>query len=219
MLCCTFRNAILFIFIVSTAFGLASAVNCPSVDDNGTPLTGSSNSGGTVTCTYQGAGACVYFPINGSFSSGSSTCPKGEPQNETETASTGPPPATTAPESTTTLQAPPTISIIPPPSPPPTISTIPPPPLPTTSSAPITTLAPPIPSPITTASPTTALPSTFSVIVVMSTTSLATTNATSPSATPTNNAAVSLRGNYGQSAVGVVAFIGAVLAMNLMCLL
>jgi len=58
-------------------------VNCKPTDDDGTPLTGSSvDSANTfATCSYVDAGECTYFFADGSFSSGSSTCPAGLPQN------------------------------------------------------------------------------------------------------------------------------------------
>ncbi|KAJ7282480.1 hypothetical protein C8J57DRAFT_1295487, partial [Mycena rebaudengoi] len=52
------------------------AVKCTAVDDDGTPLVSSNpEEDGFATCTYQGAGACLYFGADGSFSAGSSQCP------------------------------------------------------------------------------------------------------------------------------------------------
>ncbi|KAJ6626708.1 hypothetical protein B0H10DRAFT_1998197 [Mycena sp. CBHHK59/15] len=83
---------------ISTAAVVASparfkrGINCASADDDGTPLTGSSSSTESgnefATCTYKDAGPCTYFFADGSFSSGSSTCPKGLPQDTTTGGST-----------------------------------------------------------------------------------------------------------------------------------
>ncbi|KAF7362705.1 hypothetical protein MVEN_00619800 [Mycena venus] len=77
--------------IVVTAASVALAVptpfkrgiNCAAVDDNGTALTGSSAdaTNSFATCIYKGAGDCTYFFADGSFSSGSSACPQGLPQD------------------------------------------------------------------------------------------------------------------------------------------
>ncbi|KAJ7455978.1 hypothetical protein B0H11DRAFT_2066486, partial [Mycena galericulata] len=64
------------------------AVQCAATDKGGTPLTESEGTGNFVTCIYGaagGAGQCTYFPANGSFSSGSSQCPAGVPQNPSAT--------------------------------------------------------------------------------------------------------------------------------------
>ncbi|KAJ6565329.1 hypothetical protein B0H10DRAFT_2224216 [Mycena sp. CBHHK59/15] len=60
-------------------------IQCPATDKDGTALTGSAPSGDFVTCTYVDAGPCTYFPADGSFSSGSSTCPKGIAQDPSAT--------------------------------------------------------------------------------------------------------------------------------------
>ncbi|KAF7362191.1 RmlC-like cupin [Mycena venus] len=62
---------------------ISSSVICPDKDKDNTPLTASSpfnDEGNTfASCTYPSAGLCAYFS-DGSFSSGSSTCPAGLPQ-------------------------------------------------------------------------------------------------------------------------------------------
>ncbi|KAJ7078316.1 hypothetical protein B0H15DRAFT_954661 [Mycena belliarum] len=68
----------------ASASASAVKVNCESADDDGSPLTASgvsSEGAGFASCTYQDAGECVYFAADGSFSSGSSTCPQGLPQD------------------------------------------------------------------------------------------------------------------------------------------
>ncbi|KAJ7177249.1 hypothetical protein C8R43DRAFT_507093 [Mycena crocata] len=62
-----------------------SGIQCAPVDDDGTALTGSAGSGDFVTCTYAGAGLCAYFPADGSFSSGGSSCPQGVAQDPSAT--------------------------------------------------------------------------------------------------------------------------------------
>ncbi|KAF7291394.1 hypothetical protein MIND_01284000 [Mycena indigotica] len=62
-------------------------VNCPGADKDGARLATSDTSRDTLgnvfaVCTYSGAGPCTYFS-DGSFSSGSSQCPKGLPQDAT----------------------------------------------------------------------------------------------------------------------------------------
>ncbi|KAF7325077.1 hypothetical protein MKEN_00550400 [Mycena kentingensis (nom. inval.)] len=116
----------------SSGGSIDSSIECPSADDDGTPLTGSSKTNDDVgnefaLCTYQGAGPCTYFFADGSFSSGSSQCPNGQAQVDDSPAS--PPPATTPP--------PPATSTTPPPPPPPT----------TTPPAPETTITPVAPPP------------------------------------------------------------------------
>ncbi|KAJ7067581.1 hypothetical protein C8F01DRAFT_1228192 [Mycena amicta] len=127
------------------AGSISSAVNCPATDKGGSSLTSSSPSkdeagNALVNCDYTSAGSCTYF-TDGSFSSGSSQCPKGEQQTGGSgsggqaVTTTSPPPA-----QTTTTQAPP-----------------PPPPPPTTTSSTqvvVTTAAPPPPPPATTTSTT-----------------------------------------------------------------
>ncbi|KAF9465790.1 hypothetical protein BDZ94DRAFT_305363 [Collybia nuda] len=113
----------LFILLLSSAcIGLVSAINCAGADDDGSPLTGSGTSGTFVTCSYQKAGLCTYFPTDGSFSSGSSTCPQGLPQGNGGAVTTRPPVVTTTrrppPVVTTTRRPPP-----PPPPPPPPVTT------------------------------------------------------------------------------------------------
>ncbi|KAF8175726.1 hypothetical protein K438DRAFT_1727633 [Mycena galopus ATCC 62051] len=61
-----------------------NGVTCPSADKDGSPLESaatSTDSDGNVfaSCTYSSAGVCTFFS-DGSFSSGSSTCPAGLPQ-------------------------------------------------------------------------------------------------------------------------------------------
>ncbi|KAJ7608047.1 hypothetical protein DFH06DRAFT_1379356, partial [Mycena polygramma] len=129
------------------------AVNCAEVDDDGSSLISSAPAPeeGFALCTYQDAGECTYFGADGSFSSGSSTCPQGLAQaSNFEEEGT-----TTSTVKAKATQAPPPPPPPPPPSPPPpkTTSTIkikttstPPPP-------PKTTEAPPPPPPKTTSSP------------------------------------------------------------------
>ncbi|KAJ6611315.1 hypothetical protein B0H10DRAFT_2437575 [Mycena sp. CBHHK59/15] len=62
-----------------------SDIQCPDTDKDGSALTGSAGSGDFVTCTYTDAGPCTYFSADGSFSSGSSTCPKGIAQDPSVT--------------------------------------------------------------------------------------------------------------------------------------
>ncbi|KAF9459253.1 hypothetical protein BDZ94DRAFT_1312546 [Collybia nuda] len=102
------KSAILLALLVSN-IALVAAINCAPVDDDGSPLTGSSAAGTFVTCTYQGAGPCTYFPTDGSFSSGASTCPQGLPQgdvdpdpNATTTSAATDTPTTTQASTTTT---------------------------------------------------------------------------------------------------------------------
>ncbi|KAJ6579301.1 hypothetical protein B0H10DRAFT_2100486 [Mycena sp. CBHHK59/15] len=106
---------------------ISSSINCASTDDDGTPLISSASSTESgnefATCTYKDAGPCTYFFADGSFSAGSSTCPKGLPQTggsgggdtttsttaaRTTTTSTPPPATTTAARTTTTSTPPPT---------------------------------------------------------------------------------------------------------------
>ncbi|KAJ7662843.1 hypothetical protein DFH06DRAFT_1296387 [Mycena polygramma] len=61
------------------------SVQCAPVDKDGTALTASAGDGDFVSCTYEGAGDCEYFPANGSFSSGSSQCPAGIAQDPSAT--------------------------------------------------------------------------------------------------------------------------------------
>ncbi|KAJ7686379.1 hypothetical protein B0H17DRAFT_716821 [Mycena rosella] len=113
-----------------------SNINCAPVDDDGTPLTASSadSANDFATCEYKDAGECTYFFADGSFSSGSSTCPKGLPQ-------TGGTAATTTAAAQTTTAAPPppppatTSPSTPPPAPPQTTSTPPPQTTPATSTS------------------------------------------------------------------------------------
>ncbi|KAJ7923591.1 hypothetical protein B0H13DRAFT_55851 [Mycena leptocephala] len=70
---------------VSLGYERRQSIQCPPVDKDGTALTGSAPQDDFVTCTYVGAGLCAYFPADGSFSSGSSECPKGIPQDPSAT--------------------------------------------------------------------------------------------------------------------------------------
>jgi len=67
-------------------------IQCPPTDKNGGALTATGpaeDEPGFITCTYQGgAGLCTYFPADGSFSSGGSTCPKGIAQDPSVTTDT-----------------------------------------------------------------------------------------------------------------------------------
>ncbi|KAJ7027131.1 hypothetical protein C8F04DRAFT_95865 [Mycena alexandri] len=69
----------------AASIGRRQAIQCADVDKNGTPLTSSEPQDDLVTCTYEGAGPCTYFPANGSFSSGSSDCPAGIAQDPSVT--------------------------------------------------------------------------------------------------------------------------------------
>ncbi|KAJ7065773.1 hypothetical protein C8F01DRAFT_1126586 [Mycena amicta] len=70
------------LFVASAS---AVAIQCPPVDKDGTPFVSSNGDANFVRCTYQGAGPCEYFPANGSFSSGSSSCPVGIAQDPSVT--------------------------------------------------------------------------------------------------------------------------------------
>ncbi|KAJ7576591.1 hypothetical protein C8J56DRAFT_972453 [Mycena floridula] len=52
-------------------------LECPSEDDAGSSVidSGVDESSGLSTCTYNEAGLCTYFSVDGSFSSGASICP------------------------------------------------------------------------------------------------------------------------------------------------
>ncbi|KAJ7742320.1 hypothetical protein B0H16DRAFT_1728258 [Mycena metata] len=94
----------------ATAGAIDSSIVCPATDKDGTPLTQSSSfkddeGNEFAQCTYKDAGPCAFFFADGSFSSGSSTCPKGLPQTSTGGGNTSPPAGTTtqaAPPVTTT---------------------------------------------------------------------------------------------------------------------
>ncbi|KAJ7152077.1 hypothetical protein C8R46DRAFT_1042949 [Mycena filopes] len=123
----------------ASAGAIDSSIVCPSSDKDGTPLTASSSfkdddGNEFAQCTYKDAGPCAFFFADGSFSSGSSTCPKGLPQ----TGAAAPPPVTTtqAPPPVTTTQAPPPVTTTQAPAPPPVTTTQAPPPPATTSSTP-----------------------------------------------------------------------------------
>ncbi|KAJ7467520.1 hypothetical protein FB451DRAFT_1401525 [Mycena latifolia] len=111
----------------SSSGSISPNINCAAVDDDGSPLTASSADAAHdfATCEYQKAGECTYFFADGSFSSGGSTCPPGEPQTGGAATTT----STTAAAKTTTTAAPP-----PPPTTTSTTSTPPPAPPTTTSS-------------------------------------------------------------------------------------
>ncbi|KAF8067947.1 hypothetical protein FPV67DRAFT_1494352 [Lyophyllum atratum] len=193
---CALKNVLLLCFL-SSAIGLASAVNCTPTDDDGTPLTSSKDAGDFVTCVYSGAGACTYFPSDGSFSSGSSACPPGLPQG----AGGGGDPATTTP-------VPPPATPTPPPPPP--VTTPPPPP-------PATTPPPPPPPPATTTStPVSDVPSitpTTLVTITTPTTSATATGTNSAAAPPPSNAALPRGGN---GALAVMGLAGVVAGINLL---
>ncbi|KAJ7169203.1 hypothetical protein C8R43DRAFT_1231804 [Mycena crocata] len=89
-----------------TSHVVRQGIQCTPVDDDGTALTGSSASGDFVTCTYAGAGPCTYFPADGSFSSGGSSCPAGIAQDPSVTTA-GASSATDAPASSTSPEDPP----------------------------------------------------------------------------------------------------------------
>ncbi|KAG5643032.1 hypothetical protein DXG03_001644 [Asterophora parasitica] len=123
----TLQN-VLLLSVLSLSVALASAVDCPPTDKDGGSLTGSEDKGSFVTCSYSKAGPCTYFPVDGSFSSGSSVCPVGLPQTggggggvSPTTAGTPPPSETTFASSSTPL----TTSEEPAPSTPPVLETIP----------------------------------------------------------------------------------------------
>ncbi|CAL1698938.1 unnamed protein product [Somion occarium] len=60
--------------------GLPTPKLCAAKDNRGSPLTAESGvDNGLVTCTYPQAGFCTYVAQGGSFSSGSSVCPKSIP--------------------------------------------------------------------------------------------------------------------------------------------
>ncbi|KAJ6473334.1 hypothetical protein C8R47DRAFT_1199692 [Mycena vitilis] len=69
----------------SVGYSRRQSVQCAAVDKDGTALTASAGAGDFVSCTYEGAGECEYFPANGSFSSGSSQCPAGIAQDPSAT--------------------------------------------------------------------------------------------------------------------------------------
>ncbi|KAJ7193106.1 hypothetical protein GGX14DRAFT_546364 [Mycena pura] len=152
------------------------SVKCAPTDKDNTALTGSRVADvGFAECDYKDAGPCTYFSADGSFSSGSSTCPKGLPQDAnfgqstttakaqvTTKAAPPPPPKTTTtrkaapPKTTTTIRKTTTTRAPPPPPPPPPKTTIvkhtttkapPPPPKTTPPPPPKTTQAPPPPPP------------------------------------------------------------------------
>ncbi|KAJ7235206.1 hypothetical protein C8J57DRAFT_1728717 [Mycena rebaudengoi] len=133
--------------VLFSLLALATAqlqIQCTPTDDDGTPNTGARPSTGEdsdkIMCIYQGAGACTYFPADGSFSSGSSQCPPGIAQDPSVTelpipgqssAAAPPPPVSSAPP-------PPPVSSQPPPPP---VSSAPPPP-PVSSPPPLSTPPP-----------------------------------------------------------------------------
>ncbi|KAJ7236788.1 hypothetical protein C8J57DRAFT_1479115 [Mycena rebaudengoi] len=142
--------------VLLSLLALATAqlqIQCTPTDDDGTPNTGARPSTGEdsdkIMCIYQGAGACTYFPADGSFSSGSSQCPAGIAQDQSVTCSSAAPPpppvSSQAPPPPVSSQAPP-----PPVSSPPVVSppVSTPPPKQTTSSKPSSTVSgsPPPPS-------------------------------------------------------------------------
>ncbi|KAJ7236784.1 hypothetical protein C8J57DRAFT_1479113 [Mycena rebaudengoi] len=136
--------------VLLSLLALASAqlqIQCTPTDDDGTPNTGAQPATGEdsdkIMCIYQGAGACTYFPADGSFSSGSSQCPAGIAQDPSVTELPIPGKSSAAP-------TPPPVSA--PPPPPPVSSQPPPPPV---SSPPV------VPPPVSTPPPnqTTSKPS------------------------------------------------------------
>ncbi|KAJ7798231.1 hypothetical protein B0H14DRAFT_38489 [Mycena olivaceomarginata] len=81
-------------------------INCASIDDDGSALadTGLGEDPGFATCTYKDAGIRTYFGADGSFSSGTSTCPQGVPQSDgfdTSSQQQAPPPPPPATKTTT----------------------------------------------------------------------------------------------------------------------
>ncbi|KAK6992969.1 hypothetical protein R3P38DRAFT_2801316 [Favolaschia claudopus] len=108
---------------VSAAPAKRAEIQCPPQDKNGVAFTSSSPAAHDpqfITCVYQGgAGFCTYFPADGSFSSGSSQCPKGIAQDPSVTTDA---PSTAGGDATPTSAAPPSSSsasdAAPPPPPP-----------------------------------------------------------------------------------------------------
>ncbi|KAK7042486.1 hypothetical protein R3P38DRAFT_317901 [Favolaschia claudopus] len=70
------------VFAAPTPSRREVGINCPSVDDDTSPLLGSGadQAQSLALCYYQEARNCKYF-TDGSFSSGSSVCPDGLPQD------------------------------------------------------------------------------------------------------------------------------------------
>ncbi|KAJ7144616.1 hypothetical protein C8R44DRAFT_145610 [Mycena epipterygia] len=111
----------LLLFLAAFAHTLAAptlqgrqSIQCATADKNGSPLTGSFPTGDFVTCTYAAGEECTYFPADGSFSSGSSDCPKGiaqDPSATTDAPSSAGAAATPPPVSTPIATPSPPISI------------------------------------------------------------------------------------------------------------
>ncbi|KAJ7467524.1 hypothetical protein FB451DRAFT_1401528 [Mycena latifolia] len=74
---------------LSSSSSISTGINCVAVDEAGSPVTASSVEADDsfVTCSYRDAGDCTYSFKDGKFSSGSSTCPLGLPQNAVSSSS------------------------------------------------------------------------------------------------------------------------------------
>ncbi|KAJ7675616.1 hypothetical protein DFH06DRAFT_1466456 [Mycena polygramma] len=99
----------------AAAGAIDPSITCPPVDKDGTALSESTSvkddeGNEFAQCTYPSAGPCQFFFADGSFSSGSSSCPKGLPQ----VASTGAAGGGGAAATTSTPAAPPVTSTTPP---------------------------------------------------------------------------------------------------------
>ncbi|KAJ7602916.1 hypothetical protein DFH06DRAFT_1257946 [Mycena polygramma] len=99
----------------AAAGAIDPSITCPPVDKDGTALSESTSvkddeGNEFAQCTYPSAGPCQFFFADGSFSSGSSSCPKGLPQVASTGAAGGGGAATT----TSTPAAPPVTSTTPP---------------------------------------------------------------------------------------------------------
>ncbi|KAJ7455983.1 hypothetical protein B0H11DRAFT_2066500 [Mycena galericulata] len=191
------------------------AVQCAATDKGGTPLTSSEGTGNFVTCIYGasgGAGQCTYFPANGSFSSGSSQCPAGVPQNPSATTDAlssvgggGSAPTSTTPPNTDPFTSAPTTT--------PSVSTL----TPTLASTPVNTdpftSAPSASNPggpIATTTPT--APGTGNSAPVVPSVS---SGSASPSGSGKSNAAMSVRApGAGARSYAQLAVVGAALAMG-----
>ncbi|KAJ7121844.1 hypothetical protein C8R43DRAFT_1112110 [Mycena crocata] len=80
-----------------------SSIQCTPVDDDGTALTGTAEAGNFIVCTYAGAGPCTYFPPDGSFASGGSSCPAGIAQDPSVTTAATAQASPTSPRAPTVL--------------------------------------------------------------------------------------------------------------------
>ncbi|KAJ7024640.1 hypothetical protein C8F04DRAFT_1270028 [Mycena alexandri] len=156
----------------AAAGAIDPSIVCPATDKDGTALTQSSSfkddeGNEFAQCTYKDAGPCAFFFADGSFSSGSSTCPKGLPQT-----------SGSSPAGTTTQAPPPVTS---------TTQAAPPPPPVTTTS---TQAAPPPPPPPATTSSTDALSTSTSTF--FSTVEPATSSSAAPPAPPATTTAAAV---------------------------